>query len=153
MKVSRPQVVKKLWAYLKEKDLQVACTPFFWNYETIPCSCIFPPILGQGEQAVVHSRQNHGACLRLRAPEVLWDVQALEGTSHQPWQLVPVLEAVLFPTLETFPPKYALTWRGYSDHYFVLSDFDHLDFPTMSSPSKVAVDRCKISDSVLSSYE
>ena len=148
MKVSRPQVVKKLWAYLKEKDLQVACTPFFWNYETIPCSCIFPPILGQGEQAVVHSRQDYGACLRLRAPEVLWDVQALEGTPHQPWQLVPVARSCIFPSSDTNTANW---WWGYIEPIITLSDFDHPDFPIMSSPSKAAVDRCKISDSVFSS--
>ena len=36
LKVSRPQVVKKLWAYLKEKDLQVALLNLELKDRTIP---------------------------------------------------------------------------------------------------------------------
>ena len=69
-----------------------------------------PPILGQGEQAVVHTRQDHGACLWLRAPEVLWDVEAPEGTPHEPRQLVPDVKSCIFLTFVTNTAN--ALWRG-----------------------------------------
>merc|ERR1712107_344265 len=84
--VSRPQVVKKLWAYLKEKDLQ------------------------DKENRQWFTPDKTWSLSWLRAPEVLWDVEAPEGTPHEPRQLVPDVKSCIFLTFVTNTAN--ALWRG-----------------------------------------